>query len=116
LKNMDRRMPRKSGTFDLDALLNPARAFACPADVVNDADLTLVEKRAILSSWASGVCSVEASGTRPAGFDDIMDALRALDRQVPYRPRPHYRRVLEQRTPGVFGRKSRDDDRDQPLN
>ena len=97
-------------------MLHPADAFAHPMDVVDDCDLTSYEKRAILSSWASGACSVETSGTRPAGFDDIMDALRALDRQVPYRPRPHYRRVLEKRTPGVFGRKSRDDDRDQPLN
>jgi hypothetical protein len=37
-------------------------------------------------------------------FDDVMDALRALDR-AGERPRPHYRRVLAQRRPGVFGRK-----------
>ena len=44
----------------LDTLLHPANAFARPADVVNDPDLTRCEKRAILSSWASDACAVEA--------------------------------------------------------
>src|SRR6476660_5243401 len=96
--------------FDLDTLLHPANAFARPADVVNDPDLTLSEKRAILASWASDACAIEAvpalrqpSGTAPVRFDDIMDALRELDRPVV----PHYRRVLAERRPGVFRRKSR---------
>jgi hypothetical protein len=56
--------------------------------VVNDPDLTLNEKRAVLAAWASDACAVEAAPelrTGPAGavrFDDIMDALRELDRQV----------------------------------
>jgi len=49
------------GKFDLDALLHPAKAFAHPMDVVRDADLTLAEKRAILASWASDACAVEAA-------------------------------------------------------
>jgi hypothetical protein len=135
--NMEKPVQRKSrnstakptdqdGVLDLNALLHPAQAFALPADVVNDSDLTLAEKRAILASWASDACAVEAVPTlrHPPGaplvrFDDIMDAIRALDRQAgaAYRPRPHYRRVLEQRVPGVFGRKApRDDDHGQPLN
>jgi hypothetical protein len=101
--------------FDLDTLLHPANAFACPADVVNDADLTLSEKRAILASWASDACAVEAvpalrqpPGTAPVRFDDIVEALRELDRQGNAPPVvPHYRRVLAERRPGVFGRKSR---------
>jgi hypothetical protein len=49
---------------------------------------------------------------RPPGkslvrFDDIMDALRELDRQAKENYRPHYRRVLAERRPGTFGRKSR---------
>jgi len=40
---------RNDGPFDLDALLDPARAFAHPSDVVNDPDLTLREKRATLT-------------------------------------------------------------------
>jgi len=103
--------------YDLDALLHPAQAFAHPNDVVNDPDLTLSEKRAILASWASDACAVEAApalrrppGSNPVAFDDIMDALRALDRRArhQFNPVPHYRRVLAERVPGVFDRKSRD--------
>jgi hypothetical protein len=43
-------------SFDFDSLLHPAQAFAHPNDVVNDPDLTLNEKRAILASWASDAC------------------------------------------------------------
>jgi hypothetical protein len=100
--------------FDLDTLLHPARAFEHPMRVVNDADLTLAEKRALLASWASDACAVEAApalrlvpgACRPVGFDDVMDALRALDRMAgTEKPKPHYRKVLETRQPGVFGRK-----------
>jgi hypothetical protein len=92
---------------DVNSLLHPAQAFARPSDVVDDCDLTLSEKRAILASWASDACAVEASptlrrtpGCTPVSFDDIMDALRALDRQAAERrkPVPHYRRVLERRS------------------
>ena len=74
-------------TYDLDSLLHPAQAFRHPNDVVADPDLTLNEKRAILASWASDACAVEAAPAlraAPAGppvkFDDVMDALRELDR------------------------------------
>jgi hypothetical protein len=77
---------QSDGKFDFDALLHPARAFIHPTDVVNDPDLTLNEKRAILASWASDACAVEAAPElrRPPDaplvrFDDIMDALRKLD-------------------------------------
>ena len=80
--------PARDDTFDLDSLLHPASAFLHPEQVVNDADLTLNEKRAILASWASDACAVEAapalrqtSGGRIVTFDEIMDALRTLDRQ-----------------------------------
>jgi hypothetical protein len=73
---------------DLSDLLSPADAFDHPNDVVNDPDLTLAEKRAILASWASDACALEAvpalrkpSGARrPLPIDDIFDALRELDR------------------------------------
>ena len=75
--------------FDLDELLHPAQAFGYPSEVVNDPDLTLNEKRAILASWASDACAVEAAPelrSTPSGppvpFDDIMDALRTLDKQI----------------------------------
>jgi hypothetical protein len=71
--------------LDLDDLLHPAQAFDHPSDVVEDPDLSLNEKRAILASWASDACAIEAApdlrqlpaGKRPVRFDDIMDALRA---------------------------------------
>ena len=44
---------RQRANFDLDQLLHPAQAFGHPSEVVNDPDLTLNEKRAILASWAS---------------------------------------------------------------
>jgi hypothetical protein len=111
---------RRDFEFDIDDLLHPARAFEHPRHVVDDPDLTLNEKRAILASWASDACAIEAApalrqapGTsQPIQFDDVMDALRALDRQAndSYRPPVHYRRVLANRIPGMFGRKSRGDD------
>jgi hypothetical protein len=111
--------------FDLDVFLHPANAFARPADVVNDPDLTLSEKRGILASWASDACAVEAvpalrkpPGSAPIHFDEIVDALRELDRRGDGRPIPHYRRVLAERRPGVFGRKSpkRADDHGPSIN
>jgi hypothetical protein len=109
---MEKRMPRK---FDVSALLHPGRAFNHPADVVNDADLTVSEKRKLLSSWPSDARMADAPPHSGVSLDDIMDALRALQRQadIAYRPQPHYRRVLQRRRPGVFGRKP--GDRGQPL-
>ena len=53
--------------FELDDLLHPAQAFSHPSEVVNDPDLTLNEKRAILASWASDACAIEAApALRPA--------------------------------------------------
>ena len=114
---------RNVGPFDHDALLDPARAFAHPTDVVNDPDLTLREKRAILSGWARRACASPATPAQlrpadatPVHYDDVVDALRALDRRSAlFRPRPHDRPVLGNRIPGVFGRDSRDDDHDRPL-
>ena len=79
--------------FDLDRLLHPAGAFRTPMEVVNDPDMTTQEKRAILASWASDACAVEAapelrqpSGLSPVRFDDIMDALKLLDGEVANKP------------------------------
>jgi hypothetical protein len=80
---------RSHDKFDLNGLLHPANAFGHPSEVVNDPDLTLNEKRAILASWASDACAVEAAPelrSAPRGsavrFDDIMEALRTLDKQA----------------------------------
>jgi hypothetical protein len=76
--------------LDLDDLLHPARAFAHPRDVVADADLTVNEKRAVLASWASDACAVEAAPAlrQPPGVpgsvsvDEILEALRSLDKEA----------------------------------
>jgi hypothetical protein len=49
-------------------------------------------------------------GYRPIRFDDIMDALRVLDRGAGAQltAPPHYRQVLADRVAGVFGRSSRE--------
>jgi hypothetical protein len=75
---------------DLEALLHPSGAFGRPIDVVKAADLTLNEKRAILASWASDACAVEAApalrrapgGDGTVAIDEILDSLRSLDVQA----------------------------------
>ena len=93
--------------FDLNELLHPADAFEHPSEVVGDPDLTLNEKRAILSSWASDACALEAAPELrelPRGkvirFDDIMDALRSLDGAE--QPLKKYQKLLRRRD--IFGR------------
>lgn len=72
----------------LDRLLDPGRFYESPGEVVVDSSLSLSEKRAILSSWASDACAVESCpplrhppfAARPVSFDQVMDALGTLDR------------------------------------
>jgi hypothetical protein len=121
--------PSKIDTFDLDTLLHPASAFVHPMDVVRDPDLTLNEKRAILASWASDACAVEAApdlranaSGRVVRWDDIMDALRILDGEADKygKPLPHYKRVLARKSAGLLrpaGLRSRKrNDEGRPLN
>lgn len=71
----------------LDDILIPALAFDHPMDVVDDPDLTLAEKKALLASWASDAQALEnqpalrRSDPRrsPVPIDDILAALRHLD-------------------------------------
>ncbi len=103
---MEERM--REDVFDLDDLLHPADAFEHPSEVVHDPDLTLNEKRAILSSWASDACALEAAPDlreikhgKTVLFDDIMDALRSLDATEHEQTRK-YRKLVRRRR--VFGR------------
>ena len=76
--------------LDLDELLHPAQAFEHPQQVVVDPDLTVNEKRAILASWASDACAIEAApalrcppgASRAVSVDEVLEALRTLDRQA----------------------------------
>jgi hypothetical protein len=91
-----------NGGCDFDSLLHPAQAFEHPSTVVTDPDLTLNEKRAILASWASDACAVEAAPTlryapgckKPVSFDEVIEALRALDKQAHAETAARYRRSL----------------------
>jgi hypothetical protein len=99
---------------DLDTLLHPSQAFERPDEVLNDPDLSLNEKRAILASWASDACAVEAvpslrrppGGMRLVSFDEVMDALRALDKLAQVGrtgARQSWRRGLRRRDPSDEG-------------
>lgn len=78
----------ETSDLDLDGLLQPALAFGHPSAVVADPDLSLNEKRAILAAWASDTCAdaVEAAphrdvaGPLPVSADEVLEALRMLDR------------------------------------
>ncbi len=64
-------------------------SFTFPHEVVDDPSLSLSQKRAILSEWASDACAVRSfpvlrllPGTRfPVTYSSIMDARSYLDRK-----------------------------------
>ena len=54
MNKIDLTSPRQARfELDINDLLHPAQAFEHPRHVVDDPDLTLNEKRAILASWAA---------------------------------------------------------------
>ncbi len=73
--------------IEIERLVQPARHFRHPRDVVQDATLTTAEKRAILSSWASDACVIESmpalrqilGSGHVVKFDEVIDALQELD-------------------------------------
>jgi hypothetical protein len=76
----------KKMPFEIAALLHPSKAFQHPLDVVRDPDMTVAEKRSVLASWASDACATESKPALRASatgsivsYDDIIDALQALD-------------------------------------
>ena len=87
---------RLTTNLDIADLLHPTAAFSHPMDVVEDCDLTVYEKRAILSSWAADACAVKdvselnLSIEGAVSFDDIVDALGVLDSQ-PWRTAKSHR-------------------------
>jgi hypothetical protein len=111
--------PKSNSTgLDIGRLLQPANAFADPMAVVDDQDLTFAEKRAILSSWASDVSDAGRTycDTNPINVDDVINALKELDRRYGLmKAPPRYRRILEHRIPGIFGRRDDDADKSGPA-
>jgi hypothetical protein len=67
---------------EINQLLHPSRFYARPADVAGDQLLTVEERRAILSSWASDACAVDSN-----------PALR----QPPHANGPRMAKILERR-------------------
>jgi hypothetical protein len=80
--------PRDVSAFylDLEIFLDPANAFGHPRDVLADCDLTIGEKRSILVIWAKQICAADAIPELPTSagsnvpFDDVIDAIRMIDR------------------------------------
>lgn len=71
----------------------PARSlwgFSYPHQVLQDPDMSMEEKRAVLAAWASDVHAVESMPTMrhlpgtpyPVTFSSIMDARLRLDREI----------------------------------
>ena len=66
------------------------RRFAFPHEVVEDPSLSVAEKRAILSEWASDASAIESFPTLrllpgtsfPVTFSAVMDARDQLDRKI----------------------------------
>ncbi|MBV9627644.1 MAG: hypothetical protein JO230_06055 [Xanthobacteraceae bacterium] len=89
----------KGKEFNLDALLHPAGTYRTPMEVVNDPEMTVQEKRAILAAWASDACAVESTSeltqltsAEQVRFDDVMDALKYLDGEAA--AQPNYRKFI----------------------
>jgi hypothetical protein len=75
----------------LDQWLRPGVGFQHPRDVLKDPLLSVAEKRAVLSSWASDASAVaDAPSMRwlwgtpePVLLDDVREALQRLDAMAP---------------------------------
>lgn len=112
------------GTTPLEPteFLHPAGAFSHPLDVADDRDLTLYEKRVILSSWLADHCIGEddahlnpSSGDARIRLEEIVDALCDLPSQAETEKHHHESKLARKdrrmRPSGQFlsGRRRHDD-------
>ena len=75
-----------TNTGNLNPLFHPAAHYTSPEDVLNDDELSVSEKRIILSSWASDMFAVESCPalrevpgmSHTIRLADILAALRRL--------------------------------------
>lgn len=75
--------------IDFENFLHPGTRYDHPRDVLRDRSLSLDEKRALLSSWASDASAIAScpsvrapAGLRsPVSIDEILEAICALDRE-----------------------------------
>jgi hypothetical protein len=78
-------------TSDLQPFFHPAAHYDSPHDVLSDEELSVPEKRIILSSWASDIYAVEScpalceirSMSHKICLVDILAALRQLENGDP---------------------------------
>ncbi|MET4492902.1 hypothetical protein [Bradyrhizobium sp. LA7.1] len=76
-----------TNTGKLNPFFHPAAHYVSPEDVLNDDELSVPEKRIILSSWASDMFAVESCPAlreipgmgHTIRLADILAALRRLD-------------------------------------
>ncbi|MCC8954173.1 hypothetical protein H8B02_12130 [Bradyrhizobium sp. Pear77] len=85
-----------TNTSNLNPIFHPAAHYASPEDVLKDDELSVPEKRIILSSWASDMFTVESCPAlreipgmgHTIRLADILGALRRLDDEDDDPPRP----------------------------
>ena len=95
---------------DTEQFLHPAQPYARPIEVLADPDLNPDEKREILAAWASDACAVAAAPAlrRAPGsawivkIDEILEALRALDKQAGLRGASWARRQVRRASIEAF--------------
>lgn len=90
-KEKDRQPIQQETTAAVNAahLLYPAKHFDHPSDVLAAEDIGKDEKRAILASWASDVFAIESmpslrvypGGDKAVSYDEIIEALKTLDKE-----------------------------------
>jgi hypothetical protein len=81
---------------EIDQLPHPSRFYARSADVAADQLLTVEERRANLSSWASDACAVDSNpalrrpphANGPVTFDEHRCVANLILRAVATAPRP----------------------------
>jgi hypothetical protein len=82
-------------TNNVKPLFHPVSHYGSPEDVLQDAGLSIEEKRVILSSWASDMYVVDSQPAlrevpwipHPLHLDDILAALKQLDDDTDPPPR-----------------------------
>ena len=91
----------------VDALIDPASAFARPADVIAHAGLTDDQKRIILLAWAHDALGLEMADARDltefapvSHLDDLISALERFDPKAAadYRSACRHARARDVRT------------------
>jgi hypothetical protein len=76
----------EDNVFNFNALLHPSEIFRHPRDVVESDELSLSEKRAILTSWASDAAAVASRPalrappelSAPVTIDEVLEAGRRV--------------------------------------